>query len=113
MRVRSWSFFDASWRGDNDGAVRHSPARIRRPAASPRLRQARLEPAAAMEPKRREVVLGGGETRRGGAVVAASSCEEAPLRRETMEAGVAASGLDLGGYEAGKGDIAAVTARGA
>ena len=48
-----------------------------------------------------------------GAVVAASSCEEAPLRCETMEAGVAASGPDLRGYEAGKGDIAAVTARGA
>ena len=48
-----------------------------------------------------------------GAVVAASSCEEAPLRRDIMEAGAAASGSDLGGYETGKGDIVAVTARGA
>ena len=41
-------------------------------------------------------------------MVAASSCEEAPLRRETVEARVAASGLDLGGYEAEKDDIVAV-----
>ena len=41
---------------------RNSPTRIRRPAASAYLRQARLDPAVAMEPKQRDVVLGVGET---------------------------------------------------
>ena len=44
-----------------------------------------------------------------GAVLAASSCEEAPLRRDIMEAGAAASGPDLRWYDAGKDGIVAVT----